>query len=153
MRHRQLASAVTLATGLAVWGGSAAAQVSPAKLETTVEAVPLVGSADIDQLVAGKPPSERDALIDAAILRVKANQSFQLSVVLVANGTRTTVTSSPNIMYEHDGCLTVSQSGLVTVTPSRTCAGAKYLSLIVVLVTDDKKDVIAANEYFFKVTD
>lgn len=151
MRPWKLALVLALVTGQLTC--DVAAQTSQARLEAVINDVRLVGSADIDALVAGKSATERDAAIDAAVFRVKANQSFQLTVFLVTNGTRTNVTSSPNIVYEHGGCLTVSQSGFVTITPSRACAGADYPSLIVVLATDDKENAIAANEYFFRVNE
>jgi hypothetical protein len=153
MRPWKLALVLVLVSGQLTSAADVAAQTSQSRLEAVINDVRLIGSADIEPIVAGKSASERDAAIDAAVFRVKANQSFQVSVFLVTNGTRTNVTSSPNIVYEHDGCLTVSQSGFVTITPSRTCAGAKYPSLIVALTTDDKKTVIAANEYFFRVNE
>lgn len=151
MRPWKLAFALVLVTGQLASGADVAAQTSQVRLEAVINDVRLVGSAEIDPLVAGKSATERDAIIDAAVFRVKANQGFQLSIFVVTNGTRTNVTSSPNIVYEHDGCLTVSQSGFVIITPSRACAGANYPSLIVALTTDDKNRVIAANEYFFRV--
>lgn len=153
MRPRKLALVLVLLSGQLMSAAGVAAQTSQPRLEAMINDVRLIGSADVEPLVAGKSASERDAVIDGAVFRVKANQSFQLSVFLVTNGTRTNVTSSPRIVYEHDGCLTVSQSGFVTVTPSRACAGPRYPSLIVALTTDDKKTVIAANEYFFRINE
>jgi hypothetical protein len=123
------------------------------RIEASINGAPLIGSAEIDQLVAGKTIADRNSIIQSAIVDVRKNESFRLIITLIDNGKKTDLTKSANITYEHDGCITVSSSGFVSITPSRACAGQNNPSLAVVLTSSDKKNVVAMNEYFFHVKD
>lgn len=123
------------------------------RIETSINGTPLIGSAEIDQLVVNKTSIDRNSIIKSAIVDVRKNESFQLVITLIDNGKKTDLTKSANIAYEHDGCITVSNSGFVSITPSRACAGQNNPSLAVVLTSPDKKNVVAMNEYFFHVKD
>ena len=104
--------------------------------------------------MTGKSDAEVAALLDnEPPISVSRNQTFQIGVsVTDPSGVTTNYTGSPRLRYESHGCLVVTSTGTVTVTPSSPtlCASTEYPELWVIL-TDGGGTPIAANIYFFHV--
>jgi hypothetical protein len=82
-------------------------------------------------LTALAPGAQEPAI---ALPKVFRGQSFQLTVTVTdPNGKTKSYTGSKHLEYKHFGCLTVRESGWVSVVPSGRCAGPAFPELWIVL--------------------
>lgn len=121
------------------------------KVSLSIYGAAIEGSQERAARLVGKSPSERNTILNAPLPTFSAGQSFQLTVeVTDPTGNVTDYTNSAQLKYQHFGCLTVSQAGFVSVTPSGRCDGPNYPELWIVF-TDSAGKPIVHNEYLFKV--
>jgi hypothetical protein len=119
------------------------------RISLSVDGVKLEGS---QELFARAPPPPRDsAVVEPNFHELVKGQTFQLSVTVTdPTGKVKDYTGSRRLEYEHFGCLTVSDFGVVSVIPTSRCAGPQWPELWIIF-NDPKGNPIILNQYWFQV--
>jgi hypothetical protein len=145
---------MTIALFLTVLCGTAEAQDAPDdryKIQLTIGGSRIQGSQERTDLLLGKSSAEQEAILNAPLPVLVNGSRAQLSILVTdPNGVTTDFSRSSRLQYEHFGCLTVTTSGLLTVSPSGRCAGPKWPGLWIVFADASGKP-LAYNEFLFQV--
>lgn len=124
----------------------------PARLKVTINGVSVSGEREVLEATEVQGSSQAQQIFNAAVIPVARNEAFQLVVeVLYKDGSTETLTKSGRLRYEHDGCLTVSAEGFVTVTPTSSCSGIADAPRLTIVVLGADGRVQGWNRYQFEV--
>lgn len=112
------------------------------------------GEAELNKKLEDFPEKE-DEIIDGAAFEVTDGQSYEFRLVLTDHlGTSEEFTGSDRVAYGTYGCLTVSNKGILTISPdgSSTCISPDAPQLMIAIARPDGSKLLL-NQYFFRVTD
>ena len=123
------------------------------RLALTINGTAIEGSQERTvRLSTATTEQQKESILSEPLPQIAQNSSFQLVVnVTQPDGSVTDMTGSSRLTYESWGCLTVSNSGFVSVVPSSSCKGAR-LPMLWVVLHDQAGNPITLNEYNFRVT-
>lgn len=120
-------------------------------ISLSILGVPVEGLNEQAKRAMGKTAAQQNAILNEALPTLIRGQTFQLFVQITdPSGMISDYTASTRLKYESFGCLGVSATGLVNVTPSSGCKGPA-LPLLWIIFTDTDGNSIEYNQYLFKV--
>lgn len=146
------AAAVLLLWAIEAQGQSTAAD-DRFRLALAINGAAIEGSQERSvRLIAAASEQQRESILSEPLPQITHNSSFQLVVnVTRPDGLVINMTGSSRLTYESWGCLTVTNSGFVSVVPLGTCKKA-HLPMLWVILHDQAGNPITLNEYNFRVT-
>ena len=135
-------------------GATAKAQTAPDdsyRIQLTIQGTAIEGSQERATRLVGKTTAEQEAILNEPLPTLMRESTFQLQVTITNRYANTqNYTGSPMLRYEHFGCLSITDAGVVRVRASRACSGPDKPGLWVVLV-NERGSPIAYNEYLFSI--